>query len=62
MTKYLVNFIDTNGDVQCGIIEAKDLDDANRVAVEQIANRGNVVNVMLWTDAVMKTIYPEDWL
>ncbi len=61
MEKYLVDFIDPNGEFACGIMMADNLDEAAVKAHQVVeAKNGIVTNVELWSDVVMATIDPED--
>ena len=62
MEKYLVDFITKDGEIECGIVNAENLDDAARDAHQVVErNNGTVTNVMLWSDAVLATIDPDDY-
>lgn len=62
MEKYLVDFINNDGEMDCGIVNADDLDTAAAHAHRIVEKNGcAVTNVMLWSDAVMATIDPDDY-
>ena len=62
MQKYLVDFITKDGEMECGIVNADDLDAAAEHAHRLVEkNNGTVTNVMLWSDAVLATIDPDDY-
>lgn len=62
MAKYLIDFIDPNGEFNNGIVEADNLDVAGQKAHQIVeAKNGIVTNVMLWSDAVLATMDPDDY-
>lgn len=62
MAKYLIDFVDKDGGIDCGIVAAENLDDATRDGHRIVErNNGIVTNVMLWSDAVLATMDPDDY-
>lgn len=62
MEKYLVDFIDPNGEFNNGIVRAENIDEAATKAHQIVeAKNGIVTNVMLWSDAVLATMDPDDY-
>ncbi len=62
MEKYLVDFINKDGDLDCGIVHADNLNEAGLKSNTLVENNGCIVtSVMLWSDAVLATIDPDDY-